>query len=169
MAQSSDATVIDLNLMQQPQVEIRKTNDSHSSIGGNEEQLVMRQEGPDPADIGQTGASLEGPSFQVSREGARKIAALTSDEEYQSLLEQHAALIKKEIEGDLSKNEKLHLKLIIWILDCVEVAKFSPGLDALETIVRTQAQIAGKITSTVDELESIIATQSAKQRYPKVA
>jgi hypothetical protein len=102
--------------------------------------------------------------FAVTRESARKIAELTSDQEYNSLLDRHRALVKKRFtEGGLTKSEALHLQLIRWMLDSVEVARIAPdGMDTLEQLTRAQETIANQLLQTAHRLATMATTEVAK-------
>jgi hypothetical protein len=114
-------------------------------------------------------ASAEDIPFELTKQGARKIAELTSDDEYNSLISQRQALVVKQLEAPLSRDELLRLRLIEWTINCVETSRAGLNLESLQQIARTHEVIAARVTRTADQLEAIIREESAKHRYRRSA
>jgi len=176
MAISTDATLPDyLAATSETFAETRSlTSGSGGNTFGSMETIKEREaNGNGSLHLETEIASGEEVSFQVTKEGSRKIAALTSDQEYNSLLDKHQALVRKRFsEGGLTKTDALQLRLIRWMLDSVEVARLSPDtLDPLEQLTKAQEAIAAKVIQTAERLGAILDAESAanKRSYKRTA
>jgi hypothetical protein len=136
MVISTDATLHDFNAaLSEPAAEVRsKTSGSGRQGSGSTEPISPLQRNEDGGNL-KTGVGLaEEIPLAVSKEGARKIAELTSDDEYNSLVSDRRALVRQQLETGLGRGEILQLRLIEWTINCVERSRVGLNLDSLEQI-----------------------------------
>jgi hypothetical protein len=114
-------------------------------------------------------------SFETTKESARKIGALTSDSQYESLIAQRQVLARKELDNCLSKSDLLQLRLIEWTINCVEKSRAEVNLESLHDLARSHEIIADRVIRTTEQLQAIIDAENHKnaeasrQRYKRFA
>jgi hypothetical protein len=150
--------------------ETRSLTGSSGTGGDNGAKLLTQQDTRSLSkNLGTANTAVSEIPFAVASESAKRIAELTSDEEYNSLITQHSSLAAKKLEVGLSKDEFLHLQLVDWMLDCVEKSRNGSEIDSLQQLARAHEVIAARVSRTAEQLEAILETEASRHRYRKTA
>lgn len=82
------------------------------------------------------------------------IAHLADKED--NFITERKQLVLKEITNGLTRNEKIKIKYLTWLLDRIEDAQNGEFLDHLEKLVNQQEKIANSVLSNIDLIKSTI-------------
>src|SRR5690348_2730017 len=86
-------------------------------------------------------------------------------DEYNSLVSQRRALVHKQLDGTLTRDDVLQLRLIEWTINCVEKSRAGLNLDSLQQLADLHEGIAARVTRTAEQLQSIVDAEIASIRY----
>src|SRR4051794_31496670 len=112
MAPLTDATLADFSaLASESTAEVQSLTSGSGSDGL--EPITRAFDGNHHSSNVETGVrSAADIPFEVTKESSRKIAELTSEDEYSLLVSQRRALVHKQLEGNMTRDEILQLRLI---------------------------------------------------------
>lgn len=171
MARSTENTAFDVRIEHEPeQLEIPGSKRSERSALTNwdseriETRSLIHEITHREKRSVETTADLGSEDILGSRAAARKIALLTTDEEYQELLGEHRRLVEKRFKDGLARSEELRLQLLRWTLDRIEDARYGHDLDLLERLTAAHEYIASNVARATDELERVAGSQGRRTK-----
>jgi hypothetical protein len=90
---------------------------------------------------------------KLAQIAGRLNASRVTDAEYNELLEERRLLVDKELSGDLTRREQIHLTYVRWSLDRIEDARYGGSLDELETRVAQLEKFSEDVTQLHQHLD----------------
>lgn len=115
----------------------------------------------------ETTASLVEPDFRAFRSAhaitarlaGRLNAAMVSETEHTSLLNERQSLLEKKFSGNMSRKESNRLEYVRWSLDRIEDAKHGAAIDKLENSVEVYERFLDEMRNLERQLNQKLASK----------
>ena len=108
------------------------------------------------------------PSWDVRqiREANRAVVRKGLAKEYDSLMGERNALVKKKYQSILTETEARRLAYVTWQLDAIEDAQSGYVFDELEMLAEAQERLGERIEGYLQELEGRQSGRQSRRRVP---